>query len=364
MKKVFFLLSIVLILFGCAAPEKKIETMFYPMPPQTPRLQFLTSITDEKDIGKKSSALQEFLLGETQSAKVIARPYDIGAVKGKIYISDRTYRKILIIDLEKKAFEYIKDEKEGALSDPAGIWVTEDDIKYVADFGRKQILVFNAANAFVRAYGEDEQFDKPFDVAVYEDKIYVCDMNKNGIVVVDKESGKTTMEIGELGTGEGMFYKPTHVVVDGEGNIYVTDSFNYRIQKFDPNGEFMKSFGYQGDTLGAFARPKGLDISRDGHLYAVDTAFENVQIFDDETTDLLLFFGGFGPAPGSMYLPNGIYIDYLNAEYFREYTDKDFSVKYLVYVGNMLGHKKLNVYGFGDWIGAPLPGIGKKKDGK
>ncbi len=361
MKKVIFIISTVFILFGCAAPEKKIETMFYPMPPQTPKLQFLVSITDEKDIGKKSSAFHEFLIGETQSAKTIGRPYDIGAVKGKIYISDRTYNKVLIIDLEKKEFEYIKDEKEGAISDPVGIWVTEDDYKYVADMGRKQILVFNAANNFIRAYGEDEQFNKPLDVAVYENNIYVCDMNKNKIIVLDKESGKSVKEIGETGTKEGQFYKPTHVVVDRQGSIYVNDSFNYRIQKFDPTGKFIKTFGYQGDIMGAFARPKGIDISKDGHLYAVDTAFENVQIFDDETTDLLLFFGGFGPAPGSMYLPNGIYIDYINIEYFSKYADRDFRVKYLVYVGNMLGDNKLNVYGFGDWTGKPLPGTGDKK---
>ena len=91
----------------------------------------------------------------------------------------------------------------------------------------------------------------------------------------------------------------------------------------------------------------------------MDTAFENVQIFDDETTMLLLFFGGFGPAPGSMYLPSGMYIDYLNTEYFQRFVDRDFSITYLVYVGNMLGRRKLNVYGFGTWTGAPLTGIRK-----
>ena len=134
------------------------------------------------------------------------------------------------------------------------------------------------------------------------------------------------------------------------------------MQKFDSNGKFIKSFGYQGDTIGAFARPKGLDIDMEGHLYVVDTAFENVQIFDDDTAEPLLFFGGFGPTPGSMYLPSGIYIDYLNVEYFRKYVDKDFSAKYLVYIGNMLGEKKLNVYAFGEWIGPPLPEEIKKPE--
>jgi len=39
-----------------------------------------------------------------------------------------------------------------------GIWVTEDDIKYVSDKGRKQIVVFGGDNKFLRAYGEKEQF--------------------------------------------------------------------------------------------------------------------------------------------------------------------------------------------------------------
>lgn len=362
MKKILFILSIAMVLFSCApTPERKIETVFYPPLPQQPKLQFLLSITDEEDLGKKQSAFEEFLLGKKPPMKKIARPYDIGAVKGKIYISDRTFKKILIIDLVKNEFNYIRDEKAGALGEPAGIWVTEDDYKYVADMQRKQIVVFDDNNNFFRAYGENDQFGKPIDVAVYQNKIYVCDFDKHQIIVVDKDLGKTIHEIGGLGIEEGRFHKPTYVITDKEGYIYVNDAFNFRVQMFDPEGNFQKTFGYQGDTIGAFARPKGLDIDRDGHLYVVDTAFENVQIFENKTTDLLLFFGGFGPAPGSMYLPNGIYIDYHNIEYFRKYADKDFSLKYLVYVGNMLGENKFNVYGFGDWIGAPLPAMQKKE---
>jgi len=361
MKNLSFIFLIAVIFFGCTAAEKKFETVFYPSPPETPRLQFLVSITSEKDIRKKPSAFREFIIGKQIDSKWIARPFDMGAVKGRIYISDKTLNKVIIVDLENKTFDFIKSEREGAIGEIAGIWVTEDDYKYLADIKRRQILVFDNNNKFLRAYGEKDQFSKPVDVAVYQEKIYVCDFDKHQIIVIDKASGKTIQRIGDAGTAEGRFYKPTHVIVDRLGNIYVNDSFNYRIQKFNPKGEFKRSFGYHGDTLGGFARPKGLDIDKEGHLYVVDAAFENVQIFDDKTAALLLFFGGFGAGEGSMYLPMGLYIDYYNAEYFKEYVDKDFDVEYLVYVGNMLGDKKLNVYGFGKWIGAKLPEIKGKR---
>jgi hypothetical protein len=56
-----------------------------------------------------------------------------------------------------------------------------------------------------------------------------------------------------------------------------------------------------------------------------------------------------------MYMPVGVHIDYDNVKYFEQYIDKNFSVKYLIYVANSLGREKINVYGFGDWTGPPLP---------
>lgn len=358
-KNAMYMGMAVVLLSACAQTvEKKTDTAFFPPLPQQPRLQYLVSITSEEDIGaKQSSAVQEWLIGKRPSAKQIVRPHDIGASPGKIYVLDKTLNKVLILDLAKKEFDFIRDEREGALGDPVGLWITQDEVKYVADKARKQIVVFDRDNKFVKAYGDPEQFESPLDVAVYQNRIYVVDFGKMAVVVLDKETGKTLQMWGEFGTEVGKFNRPTHVNVDQQGNVYVNDAFNFRIQKFDPNGKYLKHFGYLGDNLGGFARPKDFDIDREGYLYAVDAAFENTQIFDPESTNLLLFFGGYGPHAGSMYLPSGLHIDYDNLSYFSQYVDKDFRLKYLVYVANSIGDKKINVYGFGDWIGPPLPVI-------
>lgn len=358
MKRFVFLLAPFFLFIGCTAPGLiKESIVFYPPLPQQPRLQFLFSISSEDDIRDPGSAFTEFLIGDMHSDKEIGKPYDIGTAPGKIYVLDRRFNKLLIIDLAARTFSHLDDQGLGALAEPSGIWVTEDDSKYIADMKRKQVVVFDADNRFKRVYGNKDLFDKPVDVAVYENSVYVCDMDKNQILVLDRQSGALKKSIGELGQEEGKLYKPSHISLDSAGNVYINDAFNYRTQKFDGNGRYIKSFGYHGDTFGAFARPKGLDIDRGGHMYVVDSAYENVQIFDAESGQLLLFFGGAGTEPGNMYLPASVHIDYTNAQYFQNFADKNFTIEYVVYVGNMFGFNKLNVYGFGQWTGPQLSGV-------
>jgi DNA-binding beta-propeller fold protein YncE len=180
--------------------------------------------------------------------------------------------------------------------------------------------------------------------------------------VIDKSTGQTIQEIGELGKEEGQFYKPSYLSTDKEGNLFVTDSFNFRIQMFDQSGKFIKAFGVQGDTAGTFSRPKGIDVDKEGILYAVDAAFENVQMFDTKTKDLLLFFGGATGAPGSMYLPAPVYLDYHNVDYFQKLAHKDFKLNYLIIIGNLVSANRMAVYGFGDWVGDILPGMEQKEE--
>lgn len=353
MKKTVFSLTLLFVVcLGCAsAPVKEAtkQTVFYPPPPQQPRLQFLCSISGEHDLGTEQSAFKEFLIGKI-SYKALGRPYDIGESKGKIYVLDRMYKKIVILDLAEKKLSFLNDQGIGTLGDPSGIWISEDDFKYVADMERKQVVVFDENNDFVRTYGNKDLFDKPVDVAVYKNRVYVVDIDKNQLFILEKDTGDLIKAVGE----KGDFFKPSHVMVGPSGDVFVNDAFNFRVKKLAPDGNLIEIIGFHGDQIGGFARPKGMAVDKDENLYVVDAAFENVQIFDDQGR-LLMFFGGPGNKPGSLYLPAGIAIDYDNVGYFSKFTDPNFKLEYLIYVTNTYGDRKLNVYGFGHWVGDVLP---------
>lgn len=106
--------------------------------------------------------------------------------------------------------------------------------------------------------GDDSlHFNRPTDVAVASDgSIYVSDGYRNSRVVKFSAAGKYLYAWGVKGSGPGQFDLPHGLDLDGEGNVYVADRENSRIQIFSPSGRFIrewkdKSFGniYVGDIL-------------------------------------------------------------------------------------------------------------------
>jgi DNA-binding beta-propeller fold protein YncE len=87
------------------------------------------------------------------------------------------------------------------------------------------------------------------------------------------------------------------VAVDKEGNLYVCDTLNDRIEVFDADGVFIRTWGKNGDGPGYFARPKGVAIDSDGHVWVADGMQDRVQVFTNEG-QLLIVMGGHGLLPG------------------------------------------------------------------
>ena len=140
-------------------------------------------------------------------------------------------------------------------------------------------------------------------------RLYVADAKLNKVLFYDLHSLQLVKAIGgSSASGEpeaAKFSAPTNLALDSRGRIYVTDTWNCRIQVFDPEGNFVLAFGTQGVQPGRFVRPKGIAIDSEDHVYVVDSEFNNFQIFTPEGKPLL-FVGSAGTGPGEFTLPTGM----------------------------------------------------------
>ena len=75
---------------------------------------------------------------------------------------------------------------------------------------------------------------------------------------------------------------PDGVATDADGNVYVADCDNHRIQKFDSDGTFVAKWGSAGTGDGQFERPSGVAIDAAGNVYVADTDNNRIQKFDSD----------------------------------------------------------------------------------
>ncbi|MDH5712287.1 MAG: hypothetical protein OEZ15_11595, partial [Gammaproteobacteria bacterium] len=227
--------------------------------------------------------------------------------------------------------------------------IDQDGNKYITDTIRSLILVYDKENKFVKIIGDGKTF-KPSDVLIVDNKLFITDIKNHRILVLDKTSNEQLYTIGSVGSKEGELFYPTNLALGPDNHLYISETTNFRIQKFTLDGKFVKSFGKVGSGLGQFSRPKGIAIDRKGRMHVVDAAFENVQIIDSEGK-LLMFYGEPGPHRANINLPADVVIDYDNIDYFRKYAKPGFQIEYIILVSSQFGNSKVNVFGFGKMAG-------------
>jgi DNA-binding beta-propeller fold protein YncE len=215
------------------------------------------------------------------------------------------------------------------------------------------VLVFDAEDRFLRAYGALGEF-RPVDVAIVGERLYVTDIAHHEIHVLDKRSGKELFKFGKAGSGEGELFHPTNIAQGPDGDLYVVETSNYRVQRYTADGKPVRSYGEVGTTPGSFARPKGIAFDRSGRMLVGDAAFQNVQMFDSNGK-LLMYFGEAEDGTEGVNLPAGVTIDYDNVASFKRFADSRFDVEYLILVASQFGPNKVDVFGFGRMRGMDYP---------
>ncbi|HLF28856.1 MAG TPA: flippase activity-associated protein Agl23 [Anaerolineae bacterium] len=174
----------------------------------------------------------------------------------------------------------------GQFSTPHGIAVAPDGSIYVADSNNHRVVKLNADGEFELTFGTWSGEPPNGDVLS-------PDWNPPG----------------------GTFSEPWDVAVGPDGSVYVADLWNSRVQKFDADGNFLKLWGGFSDSgqqaagaEGKFYGPRGIAVSPDGQVYVADTGNKRVQVFDAEG-DFITQFGGAGLLDGNLDEPVGIAVN-------------------------------------------------------
>ena len=187
--------------------------------------------------------------------------------------------------------------KDGKHQAPFDVAVDlRDDAIYVSDTdGGRNIDKYSATGQYLFSFGSQQVFKYPswLDVDA-AGRVAVGDSTGNKIVVFD-DSGQKLFEFGSPGTAAGQLKDPRGIAFDANGDLYVADSGNKRIQVFrlGANGAtFLRQWPVAGDNF------RGLTVDRQrGWVYLVNAAKGTVNKFDLQGNPLATW-GGFGTTDG------------------------------------------------------------------
>ena len=313
---------------GCGSTSQQID-MFWPAPPEQPRIKFVEILHDENYFPKSTwQKIVGSFLGADLSKRLV-KPYGVVAdATGTTYVTDTGLGAVVVFDKQQQKIRTIGDSGQGRLAGPSGI-TASNTLIYVSDSKQRRVYAFTLAGDLRLIFGSDTLFVTPAGISIDDQhkKLYVVDSGKHCIHVFTVE-GVYLFSFGSRGSGDGMFNYPTNICVKN-GKIYVMDTMNFRVQIFDMNGVFLSKFGSVGNRPGLFARPKGIGVDSDGHIYVSDAGFDNFQIFN-EKGEILMFVGNAGLQPGEFGLPAGLFVDKNDMVYVVEQSNSRVQVfKYL-----------------------------------
>jgi DNA-binding beta-propeller fold protein YncE len=136
--------------------------------------------------------------------------------------------------------------------------VDKEDNVWVTDKGSDMVIKFNPAGRVMMVFGRKQEAS-------------------------DEDTGPLKHPKPPLPPEVGRFRQVTDVTWDGQGNAYISDGYiNSRIAKVDKNGKWLKSWGEPGNKPGQLNTPHNIAADAQGNIYVADRGNRRIQVFDGE----------------------------------------------------------------------------------
>jgi DNA-binding beta-propeller fold protein YncE len=250
-----------------------------------------------------------------QGKGTLNRPFGVAVdARGQVYVTD-----LLGIQVFNSGGGFVRTlvpTGEG-LRLPTGLAISPAGDVFVADSAAHDVKRFDAAGGLIATIGQPGrpgdlspgpgQFNNPTDLAFDpQGNLYVVDQGNSRVQKFDAQDNFAQV-IGGRGEANGQFTRPRGVAIDASGNLYVTDLSTFLIQKFDAQGRYLARIG-QSHGEEHFWLMRGVATDSQGRVYTVDGLNHRVQVFDPQGR-LVLEFGQSGTADGQFSDPEDLTLD-------------------------------------------------------
>lgn len=234
-----------------------------------------------------------------RSIEGIKAPWGLAAGNsGKIFITDSGGSKGVLLygragelcgEYVDSLYKYDTESVEGKCYYPRGITV-DGSCFILADTWCHRIQCFKLTPdlneaVFLKSAGSkgdgDDQFNVPLAVQINKQNgdVYVCDTDNHRIQVLDQQL-KFRYSFGTNGCGPCNFKKPQDIDFDSKGNIYVADCGNFAVKVFNPKWEYQGMIGGEGHSKGTFEYLTSICIDKHDYLYATNKRWNCIQVFN------------------------------------------------------------------------------------
>ena len=292
--------------------------------------------------------LATFFFGvEPEPPLGLIKPMHMAAAGNELWVSDGALRALLRWKADGGALEAapLSDPPVG----PTAVALDATGERLVA--GENGVIMrFSADGRATGQYALSGTGARIGGVASVGDEVWATNVQQHSIEVFDAASGAHRRTIGERGRGPAQFGFPLDLTVGGDGNVYIVDMLNARVQVLDHGGRWVREIGGPGDRVGRFGRPKSVAVGPDGTVFVVDAASQCVHAFDERGRPLLTF-GGASDGGDALVLPAGVAIWTGSLDATRD-LPAGFRPVYYVLVAEQIVRPGLRVYA---WSGSRTP---------
>jgi DNA-binding beta-propeller fold protein YncE len=208
-------------------------------------------------------------------------PYGIAIdSKGNVFVSDMNNNRIqkFLPNGEYVSSVGSYGTGDGQLKYPYGIAIDGKDVLYVIDAFNYRVQKFTTDLQFIEKWGSAESIGiklyMPHEIAITKEGNVIMSDRQNHRIAVFTPEGNLLKRFGDYGEGidakGAQFSEPHGIAINADGEMFISDRYNFRIQKFDSKGNYQLQWLASGIFDDSKSFPLGIVTGKDNNIYVTD----------------------------------------------------------------------------------------------